>query len=92
MKPITKTEAATKSCPFKTGTQLGDVNICTGFDCMAWKEVHNEVKREDHSGAHDIVLGWAVDSNRIMRREGRAGSYGILILDAVGHCSFSLGK
>ena len=84
MKPMTEEEAVKKWCPFTMSNE--NPNKCKGHRCMAWKVVHEAIEREHHSGARDMILKLAVESNRIMKRTGPAGSYGKLQLDEVGVC------
>jgi hypothetical protein len=55
---------------------------------MAWTEVEPEMKREDHSGAKEIMHIERSQRERgaEVRREGPDGSTGFLILDARGYC------
>lgn len=86
MKPLTHNDAAVRVCPFTLNGAQG-WNYCVVDNCMAWTIVHEEVRREDHSGARDVVTKYALETKRIMRREGGPGSSGFLVLDAVGVCA-----
>lgn len=101
---VTEEQAKTKWCPFARvpfGNRTVNGNrgfdghpdeskaLCIGSACMAWRELHPRQTREDHSGASIDMASIASKTNRIVRREGPHGSYGRLVLDAVGYCGLA---
>lgn len=86
MKPLTKDDAQTRLCPFTFGGALGADRCCT-HGCMAWRVVHEAVRRENHSGAYGHLADLAVKSGRLVRREGPNNSTGFVVLDEVGVCA-----
>lgn len=88
MKPIKNEDAKAKWCPFGVGyVESNGGYKCAAEGCMAWRQVYSGERREDHSGADTFMLQLASKTGRILRREGPRGSYGFLILDAVGCCA-----
>lgn len=85
MKPITPANAMSRFCPFTFG-EKGGASTCVSGRCMAWKVVHPEWRREDHSGAREMMLSEGVKTGRIARREGGPMSSGFWVLDEVGVC------
>ena len=86
MKPLTIEEARDRLCPFEVGQRSAN-GRCVAHACMAWRIVHARLERENHSDNATAVARWAVESGRSIRRNGRPGSMGILILDEVGVCA-----
>lgn len=94
---MTEEEAKQKWCPFARDAESNAAGYtttnttakCIGSECMAWREKHPRMQREDHSGARDVMIAEAVKTGRTMQRNGPAGSLGILYLDAVGYCGLA---
>lgn len=86
MKPQTKAQAEKRVCPFTFGGRQ-PADMCSTTACMAWETVHEEIRREDHSGAGYVMNDHALKTGRHVRREGPQGSLGFLILDEVGVCA-----
>jgi hypothetical protein len=86
MKPQTQDEAASRFCPFTFGDQRG-ASTCLAGRCMAWRVVHAQHRREDHSGAREHLMEQGVKTGRTARREGGPMSSGFWVLDEVGVCA-----
>lgn len=86
MKPQTTQEACKRFCPFTFDGGSG-ASTCVTNHCMAWRVVHPEVRREDHSGNRERVVQWGQETTRVPRREGGPMSSGLWVLDEVGVCS-----
>lgn len=86
MKPVTPNQAASRFCPFTFGDERGASKCLAGL-CMAWRVVHVEHRREDHSGAREHLMSEGVKTGRSARREGGPMSSGFWVLDEAGVCA-----
>lgn len=86
MKPATEKEVLSRYCPFTFGVQ-GGASKCIAGLCMAWRVVHCAHRREDHSGAREMLMNEGQKTGRLARREGGPMSSGFWVLDEVGVCA-----
>jgi hypothetical protein len=83
MKLVTIKEAKKIFCPLQMG-------ICVACECMAFDEIHKEIKRENHSNGMQWIQKHRRDRGfQEIRREGVRNSCDeLLILDSLYTCRF----
>ena len=94
---MTEKEAKTRWCPMVRRNvgwnrdmmhgKVDDGCFCIASDCMMWRWECKEIKREDHSGGRELIYEEAAKRGTSPRRE--VGSFGMWIVDALGHCGMA---